>query len=357
MQYWQVPFHLCLERTPAPFVACSIRRLLHSSPAPFVAQLAAAAAFLAFAPAVHAQSLTLNSGDAVTVDGTGTHGTINNSTTSYTGSDYAVQANDGSAFTLGSGGSLSSSRYDGLDALGSSTITVTGGTVTGGSASGGDGMYATGSGPISISGGTFVGNINANGIQVTGSSTVSITDGSFSGGNGVGFQYSGSGSAVISGGTFSGRYGGFNSSGTGSVLITGGTFNGDSGISTSSADSTITVTGGQFNASFVGNGYGGFSESGGTINLFSLGDTPFLINGVPMNNTAIPANTSGTISGTLLDGEVLNTTFSNYDFSRLGTINLNVGVAPAPEPSQFAAFAVGLLGLGGLRLRARRRQA
>lgn len=36
---------------------------------------------------------------------------------------------------------------------------------------------------------------------------------------------------------------------------------------------------------------------------------------------------------------------------------LAFGPAPAPEPSQFAAFGVGLLGLGALALRARKRQA
>ncbi len=58
-------------------------------------------------------------------------------------------------------------------------------------------------------------------------------------------------------------------------------------------------------------------------------------------------------SGTTLPTSA--TTPAGYQLQLTGT-NLDlVQVAAAPEPSQYAAFAIGLLGLGGLALRARRR--
>lgn len=247
-----------------------------------------AALGLAAQPAARAQSLTLNSGDAVTVSGAGTIGTIGgqpvaNTTSSYSGSSSAVMTNDTSTFTLSTGGTLT----------GTGSLSF--------------GLYAFGSGLVTITGGTL---------------TVA---------NGDAFLASGSGLAIISGGTFSASQGiGLLANGTRSVTVTGGTFSGGS--------------------------YGLLADSRGTLNLFSQGDTPFLINGVPMNNMTLGRYTSGTntISGTLLDGETLNTTFFNS-----GIINLNVGTPPAaaPEPSQFAALAVGLLGLGALALKAHKRHA
>ena len=44
----------------------------------------------------------------------------------------------------------------------------------------------------------------------------------------------------------------------------------------------------------------------------------------------------------------------NVTYNNLGAI-LHVTAVPAPEPSQWVSFGLGMLGLGGLGLRARRR--
>lgn len=235
---------------------------------PFLAAVTLAA--LALAPAAHAQSLTLNSGDNVTVSSAGTVGiiggkTVASATSSYNDSDafYAVETSGTSTFTLAAGGTLTTAQNGyGLDADGSGTVMISGGTIT---AATGDAVLAY-SQPVTLTGGK-------------------ITAGT----NGVGlFAY-------------------------------------PSGVT---------------------------GPNGGTINLFSLGDTPFLINNVPMNNTTLTSGGfSGTIQGTLLNGDLLDTTFTNF-----GIINLNTPAA-APEPSQFVAFTAGLLGLGALALKAKKRQA
>ncbi len=253
----------------------------------------------------HAQ-LTLNSGDAVTVSGAGTVGIINglpisNSTSSYSngtgaGNFYAVETNGTATFALGAGGSLSGADLQtstgnngyGLDADGSGLVTISGGTITGGPNSGG--MIAQGTGPVMISGGTIISGKNGNAALIAQQ--------------------------------------------TGVATITGGTFT--SGI------------GGQF----ISNGL--LANFNGTINLFSLGDSPFLIDGVPMNNTSLTFYEAGTdtITGTLLTGNTLNTTFQVYSG---GVINLNVGTAPTPEPSSLTALGLGTLFLV-LRTRSKQKQ-
>lgn len=245
-----------------------------------LAPLALMAAFALAAPAARAQqTLTLGNGDAVTVNGTGTQGTVNNGTNTYddTGSanDYAVETNGSSNFTLAGGALTDTQGGAALYANGSGSVTVTGGTLN--AADNGVALYAAGSGPVNISGGTF-------------------TAGQF----GYGALALGSGPVNISGGTFTAGAGGY-----------------------------------------------GLYANGGTITLFSRSGTLFQVDGVDTPNGTLPSGTSGdTISGTLLDGEAMSTTFLNG-----GTITLN----PAPEPSPFAALGIGLLGLVGLAINSRKR--
>ncbi len=228
------------------------------------ASLAACATFallgvVAILPA-QAQTLTLNSGDNVTVNGTGTVGTIGgapiaNTTTSYDDTAsrgyYAVKTNGTAAFTA-SGGTFTD------------TYTISGG---------GYGLFAQGSGPITISGGTFTGVFAA-------LSTNRVS----------------------------------------SITITGGTFTGGA------------------------NGYAFYNA--GTIDLYGMfnGYTP---------GTVTPLNSYGTLTGTLQN----NTASQTFSYNNFGTINLHdVAPAAAPEPSSVAALGIGLLGLVGLALRARKRQ-
>lgn len=122
--------------------------------------------------------------------------------------------------------------------------------------------------------------------------------------------------------------------GGGSVTITGGSVTGGTG-----AGAGLVA---QLNTN---NPNGG----GGTINLYG---TNFLVNGLaaPGSLKGSGANTiTGLVSGTLADGETLSTTYQLVGPG--STINF---ITPAPEPSQFAAFAIGVLGLGALALKARR---
>lgn len=261
--------------------------------------LAAFAAFaLASAPG-RADQLTLSSGDFVTVTGTGTVGIINNqpisnTTSSYSNGSgvlntYAVITNGTAAFTLGPGGSLSGADIQDP-----------------GNGGAGDGLVANGTGAITISGGMITGGMNSDAVDDRGS-----------------------GPFTISGGTING---------------------GENALAVRAAAGVINITGGIIN---TGTSSGTFTASGleaifgGSIDLFSQNDTPFLINGVPMNNTHV--NGGGTVSGTLLNGDTLNTTFD-------GGLSLNIGAAPAPEPSPFAALSLGALSLCALALKARKRR-
>ncbi len=150
----------------------------------------AALGMAALPQAVHAQTqtttLTLNTGDVVTVDDNGTNGLmngapiINNTTKSYSG-DPAVVTNGNSAFTLGSGGTLSGSN-SGLSAYDSSIVTITGGTITAGSAAAGLGAYG---GTVSISGGAINGGSQGYGIFAGSGSSVTITGGTVTGAIGL----------------------------------------------------------------------------------------------------------------------------------------------------------------------------
>lgn len=255
---------------------------------------------LAAAP-VSAQSLTLGSGDNVTVSSTGTSGTlggmpISNSTTEYeapgpgVGNDSAVYVGGTAAFNL-TGGSLASVEERGTA------------------------LNLTGSGPVTVTGGAIYG------------------------GHGVGLDAAGTGTVLVSGGTFSNVHDGV-------ALVVG-------------KGSTVEVTGGLFEfIDYPGQAYPTVIAVGGTLDLFSLNDSPFLVNGVAMNNTSLmnfPQNESGnTISGTLANGDKLNTFFIN-----VGTFNLNPGV-PAAVPEASTTISFGLLlafGLGSVLIAKKRKLA
>lgn len=262
-----------------------------------LAMLAALAALGPAAQAAVPPSLTLSGTDSVTVNAAGTVGTINNTptvnpNTSYAGAP-AVSLSGASTFTLGAGGTIN---------------------------------------------GTSAGN---NALQDGSTGAVTITGGILSNPNGGGTVINafGSGSVTITGGTFTGGYGGSAvSAQNGLVSIAGGTF-------TSPGGNTLFCS----------------SPGFGVIDLFGTGFS-YTVNGVTTPITSGPLPTAsgiginGTLSGTLLNGDPLN----NTTFLNRATIEVNVGTPPtlpasAPEPSQFAAFAIGLLGLGALALKARRR--
>ena len=286
---------------------------------------------LAAAPA-HAQTLSLNSGDNLAVSGAGTVGTlggkaVSNTTSfySFSGGSSTVQTSGTSTFTLANGGSISSGQSgQGLYDVGSGAVSITGGSITGGQF--GTAMAIQGSGPVTISGGTIRG-----------------TSGSFSNGlgNGTGLYITGSGPVTITGGTFA----------TGENYFGGGT------VLDAKSSGPITVTGGIFTAGH--SGYG-LQISNSTLNLFSFGGTPFLVDGVAMNNTTLNGSQfrfgSDTISGILANGDVLNTRFQD----QFGIINLNIGTPPAAVPEASTTVSLGLLlmlGLGGIAFAARRKSA
>ena len=269
-------------------------------------------AALSLATPALAQSLTLNNGDSITVNYTGTHGIINstpvnNATINYAGggSVNAVEVNGTAGFTLGNGGTLSvAGNYgDALHSSGSGPVMVTGGTATGGGF--GSGVFSSGTAPVQISGGTFGGQTSV-------------------------AAYS-SGTVVILGGTFNSpllAYVG------GTITLAGGTINANGTTLTTTAGSTSTIN-------LFGTGFF-YTVNGGTAST-------------PITSGSLPSNASGTITGTLSNSTLPFTT----GYSNEGVINVNVGTPPpgAPEPSPALALAVGILGLGALAIKARRRTA
>jgi hypothetical protein len=249
---------------------------------------------------VSAQSLLLNDGDNITVGGTGTSGIYNgqpvglpiSSYNSYDGSggvflpggnSAAVETTGTANFNLTTGGGLSSATYA-LAVNGSGEVNVSGGTISVGSYEVGVYTNSSSSGPVNISGG----NIIATGPQAT---AVSVT---------------GSGPVTISGGHIS------------STSTSG---NEGFALYINSLD-IVNITGGSIGADSGAYGI----DSDGTLNLFSEGDLPFLINGQPMDNTSIQGPFNGTITGVLLDGETLTTTIR--DISENAYLNLNLGSPP-----------------------------
>ena len=404
-----------------------------SSPASLLGLATLALLGLAATPA-HAQTLSLNSGDNLTISGAGTVGTQNGKAVSNTTSFYStsggnstVQTSGTSTLTLANGGSISTGTdypRAGLYATGSGAISITGGSIvggvgfvygaaygllatgssaisiTGGSIVGGDQRGAAvaldGSGPITISGGTIklidqYGD-NGNGIYAGGSSAITITGGSIIVGRGeIGLYDNGGGPITISGGTLSAggsgtglySYNGNTGGGVHPITITGGTFSaGDGGYGMENRAGPVSISGGTFSAGqngtalqadsgqigdvtisgglfSAGPGGVGLSERYTTVNLFSFADSPFLINGVSMNNTTLDGNLygPGTISATLANGDTLNTTFLMYN----GKINLNIGTPPpaaVPETSSVVSLGILLmLGVGGIAFAARRKSA
>ncbi len=265
----------------------------------------------------HAQLLTLQSGDNLTVGSTGTSGTyqgapIRNSTNSYVGTtnytDVVTTASN-SAFTLNSGGSIANNgSYAGGITATDSLITINGGSIS--TTFDASDIDATG-GTVNITGGTLTGTF----ALYTNATTVTVSGGTLSGLDGLDET---GGTANITGGTFIGVPG----SG-GSALSNGG-------------GALATISGGSFDQ-------GGFEAgTNGTIDLLGT-----------FSQTAPITSGTGTITGTLLDGESIN---ARYGVDQGGLIEFNS--APVPEASSVVSFGLLLtLGLGGLAMSARRRKA
>ena len=302
--------------------------------APLFRMAALAMLGLAAVPA-QAQILTVSGNDTITVSGAGTvgiqHGLpLANTTSSYsTSSPFSAAVGVGTsgigAFTLTDGGSISSTGEGGrglaVDSQG--LVTLSGGSISSTGLSGA-GLYTLGTGPIIITLGIISAGQSGTGLDDSGAGLVTIYGGKISAGD------HGKGLAV---------YGG----------------------------STVTLSGGDIS---VGTGGFGLFNHLGTINLFSQGGSPFLVDGVPTNNVSLTGSyTSGldTISGVLANGDILDTTFvsegatgsammaSGLFSSSAGSfsgINLNVGTPPAlPVPEASTTISLGLLltlGMGGV---------
>ena len=333
--------------------SCASAHPLYRSPR--MALFTLAALGLAAAPVQAQATLTLNGNDSLSVSGAGTVGTQNglpvaNATSSYSrlNNVYAVQTNDASVFTLASGGSLTSGKLgSGLNANGSGLVTVRGGSISAGL--NGFGLYATGSRPVTMFGGS-ISTVGGYGLLAGGGGPVTFSGGSISAGtSGIGLFSNSSGPVTITGGTLSaGQYGyALAADGGGPITISGGTLSaGYAGAGVfANKSGPVTITGGKISVGL--DGYG-LDDVGGTINLYRFADTPFIIDGVVMNNTTLDGSlyhtSLDTISGILANGDILDTTF--YDLN--GTINLN---PPAAVPEASTTISLGLLlmlGMGGV---------
>ena len=182
-------------------------------------------------------------------------------------------------------------------------------------------------------GGSLSNSTSGDALATNGSGTFTVTGGTVSSGaNGIAADFNGSSQVSVTGGVFTAGSGGFalEAEGTSLVKIAGGTF-----------------TAGK---------YGLVTYTSGIIDLFGTGFS-YTVNGVttPITSGTLPTYSSGTISGTLLNGQA----FNNTPFYNRATMQVNVGTPPAatPEPSSVAALGLGVLGLAGLALKARKHRA
>ena len=253
-----------------------------------------------------AQTLDLQSGDNLTVSAAGTQGfyqgqPLNNTTATYTGNTTAsaVTTFAGSSFTLENGGTLTG-LGSALQASGGSVL-INGGTVAG-QGSGSVGVY-TDSGTVTINAGNLSGNFAA--LNAEAGSTVQINSGTF--------RSAADGLAVFGG----------------NVSVTGGTFSGGLG-----GPATLVVA------------------QGGVLDLFGDLTATNFFGGV----SAPITSGSGIITGTLLDGEMIDDTYFVNSTTPGSRIEFNgQSVAAVPEFSSAGSFGLCLAGLGVL-VGVRRRQ-
>ncbi len=257
---------------------------LYTAVVPLLALLAAPAAL-----AQSGQYLHLSPGDTLSVSSAGTIGTVG-----------------GSPVVMPSATSYTGSGYPDqtVDNYGHFTL-GSGGSLTNPRSQGGYGILTQSNGTVTITGGSVLVGDNSIALGATDSSRVSITGGTITAGN----------------------------NGKG-VFAFGGNM--------------VTIAGGVIT---VGQGGTGLDSSfGTTIDLFGS-NFAYTANGITTQITSgfLPSNGfGGTITGTFLNGDRLNTTFGND-----GILGVNVGTPPviAPEPSPALVFGLGILSLGMIAFR------
>jgi fibronectin-binding autotransporter adhesin len=140
---------------------------------------------------------------------------------------------------------------------------------------------------------------------------------------------------------------------TGGTTVSGGTLT--AGHDGALGSGTVTVVSGGSLTLQNGSANNYIGDLAKLILTSSNAATPFIslnftgtdtVGGLSFDNgaTFVPAGTYGSASS--------GAAFTNTDFTGAGTLTV---LAAAPEPSQWAAFGLGMLGLGGLAIKARRR--
>ncbi len=335
-----------------------------------------AALGLAAAPVVHAQT-------PIAGTYTGTDGAALSGPSAANGNQNAVFGKGGQAGLYLNTNSYSVAAATITGGVGGTTTGTTGATIVVGGP-GGYGLSAQNNANVTVLSGTFSG---GNGGATNGTATTYLN-----GGNGSDGYFVDNSTSVVYGGTFTGGngagatgsaptlYGGGGGAGINinyqaGVTIDGGSFTGGNAASVTNSggnagdglpaggvlveSGTASIYGGSFTAGTYAPAsphgsrtatYGyGLDVFSGAATLYGSG---FTVNGVSNFSGAVPVGT-GTITGKLLDNAAVST--FTYDFLQGATFN--IVAVPAPEPSQWAAFGVGALGLGALALCARRRQA
>lgn len=320
------------SRTHARFVAC--------------VTLAA----LGLAPVVHAQSLTLNDGDSVTVSGAGTMGTIDGSPVANTTKSYSnhsihggVETNGTAVFNLGAGGSISAGQFGfGLYANGSGAVTITGGSITAGQGS--YGLFASRNcnGTVTITGGSFKAGQYGSALYSFSYAPITIIGGSFKAGQYGNALIAIGGHITIMGGSFRAGAGSIGLDAYGSPnTITGGSFSaGVGGIGLDAEDkSFVTITGGSINAGSDGKGLYADGSSvtirGGSITV-GKGGTALVAKGsasidlygtfdglTPGQTQTLPSDLDNGKTGSFMGTLANNTAWQTFTYLNYDTITLH----------------------------------
>ena len=174
-------------------------------------------------------------------------------------------------------------------------------------------------------------------------STVTVNGGQFENNSNFGLIVGG-GTTTVNGGTFSGNFNNISVQGNGTLNFYGGSVTNAQNLGMAAENGTINIYGGTF--------------SGNGIDLLPFATTATITLYGTFSQYGQVTGSSGTITGSLVDGGGLQTFSYSSETVDRAEVFLVQATSPVPEASSFVSFGLLLaLGLGGMVIATRRKKA